>query len=135
MTDTVSVATRSRIMASIKGKDTVPEMALRKALSVRGYRYRVNYRIGRRTIDIAFPRKKVAVYIDGCFWHGCPKCYKKPKSNTAYWSKKIEANKSRDIESNKNLRKLGWRVTRVWEHEIKDNQNSAVRKVFVVLKA
>ncbi|MDE1768774.1 MAG: very short patch repair endonuclease [Candidatus Micrarchaeota archaeon] len=133
--DTVSVKTRSRIMASIKSKDTKPEIALCKILSSKGYRYKKNYRMGRKTIDIAFVNKKVAVFVDGCFWHGCNIHANKPKSNTKYWEAKLKANILRDKISNKELRKLGWVVVRVWEHEIGGSPQVAVRKVSIQLKS
>jgi DNA mismatch endonuclease (patch repair protein) len=105
-------------MAAIRGKDTAPELSLRKALSAAGLRFRKDYKIGRRRIDIAFPQQKVAVYVDGCFWHGCPKHYRAAKSNTKYWGPKIARNIERDKETNKDLRKRGWKVLRFWEHQI-----------------
>ncbi len=114
MVDTVSAITRSRIMASIKGKDTTPEIMLRKALSVKGYKYRKNYHIGRKTIDIAFVGRKVAVLVDGCFWHGCPRHHKLPKSNLEYWKMKIMANVKRDSITDYELKAEGWHVIRIW---------------------
>ena len=120
-------------MAAVRGKDTSPEIEVRCALFSEGYRYRKNYRVGRKTMDIAFPRKRVAVLIDGCFWHGCPYCYKAPKSNKKYWKSKIEANILRDKRTNKELKLAGWRGIRLWEHELKEDKSSALKKINCVL--
>ncbi|MFD7622358.1 very short patch repair endonuclease [Streptomyces sp. NPDC059802] len=101
-------------------RDTKPEVAVRKLLHASGYRYRVNERVpgmSRRTIDIAFTRAKVAVMIDGCFWHGCPVHATQPKSNAEWWRAKLERNMARDRETNKHLESEGWEVLRFWEHE------------------
>ena len=71
----------------------------------------------RRTANIVFPRKKLAVFVDGCFWHGCPEHATRPKSNTDFWGEKIEKNRERDEDTDRRLEELGWRVFRVWEHE------------------
>lgn len=127
--DTVSAATRSRIMASIRGRDTHPEIVLRRALSIKGYRYRKNYRIGRKAIDIAFVRKKVAVFVDGCFWHGCRLHAKRPKSNLRYWNAKIRANVKRDKITDSELKGDGWHVIRVWEHQVKKSPEAVAMKI------
>ncbi len=127
--DKVSKEIRSKIMSRIRGKDTKPELKFRELIFNAGYRYRKNYRIGKKTIDLAFLDAKVAVMIDGCFWHGCQACYREPKSNRAYWRKKIAANKSRDRSTNIQLRSAGWKVIRIWEHEIKVKPTLALRKV------
>ncbi|MCX4847793.1 very short patch repair endonuclease [Streptomyces sp. NBC_00893] len=101
-------------------RDTAPEVAVRKLLHASGYRYRVNERVpgmSRRTIDIAFTRAKVAVMIDGCFWHGCPTHATQPKSNAEWWRVKLERNAARDRETNEHLTEAGWTVLRFWEHE------------------
>jgi DNA mismatch endonuclease (patch repair protein) len=77
--------------------------------------------LGRKTIDIAFVNKRLAVFVDGCFWHGCPICYKPPKSNRRYWALKIKKNKARDAETNRELRADGWVVIRLWEHDVRSN--------------
>lgn len=115
--DKVSKKTRSRIMRAIKGKHTTPELRLRKLLSAAGLKYRLHY--GKHKIDVAFPRLKVAVFVDGCFWHGCPKHFKMPKSNKKYWVPKLERNIKRDKETTKALKRTGWKVLRIWEHELK----------------
>jgi DNA mismatch endonuclease (patch repair protein) len=109
---------RYRIMAAIRSKNTKPELTLRKALWSRGIRYRVHY--GKEKIDIAFPSKKIAVFIDGCFWHACPLHFREPRNNVSYWRAKIERNVRRDAEKNDRLKLSGWQVVRFWEHELKD---------------
>ncbi|WP_406160608.1 very short patch repair endonuclease [Streptomyces sp. NBC_01005] len=107
-------------MSRQASRDTKPEVAVRKLLHASGYRYRVNERVpgmSRRTIDIAFTRAKVAVLIDGCFWHGCPVHATQPKSNAEWWRAKLERNMARDRETNEHLTEEGWTVLRFWEHE------------------
>lgn len=104
-------------------RDTKPEVAVRKLLHAAGYRFRVNARVPdmpRRTIDIAFTRAKVAVMIDGCFWHGCPAHATQPKSNAEWWREKLDRNMARDRETTEHLAAAGWTVLRFWEHEAPD---------------
>lgn len=101
-------------------RDTGPEVALRRALHAQGRRFRVVYPVPgqrRRTIDIAFTRRKVAVFVDGCFWHGCPEHGVHPRSNSAWWRDKLAANQARDRDTDRLLDEQGWTVLRVWEHE------------------
>lgn len=101
-------------------RDTAPEVAVRKLLHASGYRYRVNERVphmSRRTIDIAFTRAKVAVFMDGCFWHGCPDHATQPKSNAEWWREKLDKNMARDAETTAHLVAEGWTVLRFWEHQ------------------
>jgi DNA mismatch endonuclease (patch repair protein) len=116
---TPAVRTRMQRQAS---RDTGPELAVRRLLHRRGLRYRVHVRpvAGlRRTGDIVFTRRKVAVFVDGCFWHGCPDCYgdRQHKTNTWYWPAKIQRNRARDDDTDLRLAAAGWRVVRIWEHE------------------
>ncbi len=104
-------------MSRVKNKDSAAEIALRLALHAVGLRYRLHSRIEGVTVDLVFPRLKVAVFVDGCFWHGCPKHATHPKSNQDYWLPKLEENKERDKRQTARLRKAGWRVMRVWEHD------------------
>jgi DNA mismatch endonuclease (patch repair protein) len=113
-----------RNMQANRGRDTGPELAVRSLLHSRGLRYRVNYRcpvLRRRTIDIAFTRVKVAVFIDGCYWHRCPEHFVMPKSNAEFWAAKLEANVRRDFETAEALMEAGWTVLRFWEHESPDS--------------
>lgn len=101
-------------------KDTKPELELRRRLFAAGLRYRVNVPapgLHRRSIDIAFPRAKVAIFVDGCFWHGCSEHGVSPKNNAAWWSAKIRGNQARDAETVRHMEALGWDAMRVWEHE------------------
>ncbi|MFE9684258.1 very short patch repair endonuclease [Streptomyces sp. NPDC006285] len=101
-------------------RDTAPEVAVRKLLHAAGHRYRLNVRVpemSRRTIDIAFTRAKVAVFMDGCFWHGCPQHATRPKANAEWWREKLDRNMTRDSETTRHLTASGWTVLRFWEHE------------------
>ncbi|MFF3122389.1 very short patch repair endonuclease [Streptomyces sp. NPDC057908] len=107
-------------MSRQPSRDTAPEVAVRKLLHASGYRYRLNERVpgmSRRTIDIAFTRARVAVFLDGCFWHGCPVHATQPKANAEWWRRKLDRNKARDTETTEHLMAAGWTVLRFWEHE------------------
>ena len=116
MVDRISKEKRSKIMSAIRSKDTKPELTLRKALWSKGLRFRIQY--GNEKIDIAFPSRKLAIFVDGCFWHGCPMHSHIPKSNREYWLPKLRKNKERDKAKGKRLRVDGWKVLRFWEHEL-----------------
>lgn len=110
----------AKSMRSNRRRDTKPELAVRKILHARGLRYRVDLAPGhdkRRRADIVFTRQKVAVFIDGCFWHGCPVHATIPKAHADYWVPKLEKNKRRDAETNAELEAQRWTVLRFWEHE------------------
>lgn len=118
-------AARSANMASVRRRDTAPELALRKALHAAGCRFRKDFpiRAGGRLIrpDIAFTKRRVAVFVDGCFWHACPTHGQVPASNTDFWADKLAANVARDRLQTLLLSNAGWGVVRLWEHEsIKD---------------
>lgn len=109
-----------RSMQANRGRDTGPELAVRRLLHADGLRFRVGIRpvVGlRRTADIVFTRSKIAVFIDGCFWHGCPVHATSPKTNSGYWSPKLLRNIERDLETTAAIRAEGWRVLRFWAHE------------------
>lgn len=115
-----SSTSASRRMSNAKRRDTDAELALRRELHRRGLRYRVTYPVPgqrRRTIDIAFTKARVAVFVDGCFWHGCPEHGTRPRSNSEWWLTKLAANKARDEDTNLLLEQIGWTVIRIWEHE------------------
>lgn len=106
-------------MQANRSRDTGPELAIRSLLHRRGLRYRVVARPipeVRRTADIVFTRAKVAVFVDGCFWHVCPQHYREPASNVGYWREKARRNVERDRETDALLTAAGWTVVRVWEH-------------------
>jgi DNA mismatch endonuclease (patch repair protein) len=112
---------RRRIMAANRRRDTGPELRLRSSLHRDGLRFRVDYPIpvhGRRPIrpDVVFTRTQVAVFLDGCFWHGCPEHGSAPAANASYWAPKIARTRERDREADRLLSEAGWTVVRVWEH-------------------
>ncbi|MGW5214628.1 very short patch repair endonuclease [Streptomyces sp. NPDC004051] len=107
-------------MSRQASKDTGVELAVRRLLHAAGLRYRVEYPVpgmARRRLDVAFTRAKVAVLIDGCFWHGCPVHATQPKANAEWWRKKLDRNMARDQETTEHLVAQGWTVLRFWEHE------------------
>jgi len=105
-------------MSRIRGKNTRPEIILRKALWAAGLRYRLHAKTPAGRPDVVFPGPKVAVFIDGCFWHGCPDHYVRPRSRTDFWSAKLLENTRRDRRQTLSLEQAGWRVCRFWEHEV-----------------
>lgn len=107
-------------MRANRRRDTKPELAIRRILHAQGFRYRVDYPAGsdkRRRADIVFTRQKVAVFIDGCFWHGCPEHATIPKVHSDYWIPKLMRNRERDVETSLELESEGWTVLRFWEHD------------------
>ncbi len=121
-------------MLANRGRDTLPELAVRSGLHRRGLRYRVNARPEpalRRTADLVFVGARVAVFIDGCFWHGCPQHATRPQKNAEWWAAKLDRNKERDTDTSRQLEQSGWLVLRFWEHEptekIVDAVEDAVR--------
>jgi len=128
MPDIFDKKTRSKIMSSIKSKNTKIELLLRKALWKEGLRYRLHYKIN-GSPDIVFVSKKVAIFVDGDFWHGYQWRKLKPKLKNEFWVKKIKRNMQRDVEIDSILAKNGWRVLRVWEHEINEHLDMCVTKI------
>lgn len=115
-----SSASVAAVMRGNRGRDTRPELGVRRAVWALGLRYRVGVRpisTLRRTADMVFTRAKVAVFVDGCFWHGCPLHHRPARLNADFWSSKIEGNRRRDEDTDRRLREAGWTVVRVWEHE------------------
>ena len=122
----------SRRMAKVRQKGTDAEVALRQEMHRIGLRYRIDYEVlrkPRRVADVAFPGRKIAVFVDGCFWHGCPEHATWPKQNAEFWREKIEANRRRDADTNDRLRSLGWTVLRFWSHESPAEAAKAVARV------
>ena len=121
-------------MKAAKPRDTVPEKALRSELHKRGLRYQVDVRpiekLNRRA-DIVFRSAKVAIFVDGCFWHGCPIHGTQAKANAEFWKNKIKRNQERDAETNQLLKKAGWKVVRVWEHENLEKASEKIQKIFI----
>jgi DNA mismatch endonuclease, patch repair protein len=107
-------------MRANRRRDTKPELALRSELHRRGYRFRVDFSVrlkGRRVRpDLVFTRQRVAVFVDGCFWHSCPQHGTQPKANKSYWDAKLRENVDRDSRNTRELQEGGWRVVRVWAH-------------------
>lgn len=129
-----SSAAVSRRMRQTGRRDTAPELRLRSQLHRRGLRYRVDVAPGpltRRRADVVFIRARVAVFVDGCFWHSCPEHATIPKSNRDWWVAKLEANVARDRDTDRRLQEAGWRVIRVWEHE---DSGEAAERVAAVLQ-
>src|SRR2546425_13351868 len=106
MPDVFSREKRSKVMRSIRSRDTQFELLVRREFDRRGLRYRTNY--GPNKIDVAFPAKRVAVFLDSCFWHYCPVHRELPKTNRRFWKAKLERNRSRDFKTTRLLRSLGW---------------------------
>ena len=118
-TDVFSKAKRSEVMSRIRGKgNRATELAMMQLFRTQGITgWRRHYPITGKP-DFAFPKQKLAVFVDGCFWHVCPKHATKPKGNRRFWAEKLEANKARDRKVNRELRVKGWKVLRIWEHDL-----------------
>jgi DNA mismatch endonuclease (patch repair protein) len=130
MADFLSKEKRSALMATIRAKgnkDT--ELALIKLFrehGITGWRRHLDV-FGKP--DFAFRKKRLAVFVDGCFWHGCPRCYRRPESNRKFWDTKIARNRERDRQVSRELRRLGWRVIRIWEHALAKRGDVCVRRI------
>lgn len=125
----------SRVMSANRGKDTHPELSLRRALwkeGIKGYRLNWNKAPGRP--DIAFPARKIAIFVNGCFWHRCPYCLPSlPKSHRAFWKKKFSNNVRRDKEKVLELEQDGWKVLTIWECKLKNDLKQSVLSVKVLI--
>lgn len=127
-----SGAAASARMSVHPRRDTTPELQVRRLLHAAGLRYRVAYPVPgrpRRSVDIAFTRRKVAVFLDGCFWHGCPEHGTRPTANAAWWSAKIATNQARDADTTTHLVDDGWLVLRFWEHEKPEDVADSLEEV------
>jgi DNA mismatch endonuclease (patch repair protein) len=118
MPDDRTSAQRSETMRRVRSRDTGPEIALRRALHAAGLRYSLRRRLA-GSPDVVFVRARVAVFVDGCFWHGCRRHCRRPATNRPYWAAKIERNLARDARVGRELRAAGWRVVRLWEHQVR----------------
>jgi DNA mismatch endonuclease (patch repair protein) len=119
MKSSVSLATR-KVMRANRGRDTGPELDLRSRIHRQGLRYSIDVRPEpdfNRRADVVFKSAQVAVFIHGCFWHGCPRHFETPKKNRAFWCQKISRNRERDMQTRRILTRRGWRVIVVWEHQ------------------
>ncbi len=128
MPDTFSKNERSDIMRRVKGKNTKPELAVRSALHKRGLRYRLDRRLPGKP-DIVFVKSRVVVFLDSCFWHGCPRHLRMPKSNQEYWRAKIGRNVERDAEINAEYTRSEWKQLRFWEHDLNENFDLCVDQI------
>lgn len=128
MVDVLTRKQRSFNMSRIKSGNTTPEAIIRKALRNAGLKHsHSSYIFGKP--DIIFKKPKIAVFIDGCFWHKCPKCFVTPATRKSFWMNKIGKNIKRDKEVNQTLKKKGWRVIRFWEHHVRKNTLRSVLKI------
>ena len=136
MADWLTPEQRSRNMASIRSKGNATTervfLSILRHARISGWRRHLNLP-GKP--DFAFRSQRVAIFLDGCFWHGCPRCYRLPQDNRAYWKKKLVANRRRDQRRSRQLRSLGWRVVRIWEHTLKCSRGSSqiLRRVAAAL--
>lgn len=121
MSDVFTPEKRSAVMARVKGKNTTPELKVRKALTALGARYRLNRKDLPGTPDIVLPGRRLAIFVHGCFWHGhdCPRGARTPKANREYWTAKVARNVARDQRTSGELSAAGWRVETLWECELK----------------
>lgn len=135
MTDVHDKVTRSYNMSRIKGKNTLPEMMVRKFLFANGYRYRLNVKTLPGKPDIVLPKYKTVIFINGCFWHGHEGCryFVIPKTRTEWWIEKITGTQKRDLEAENQLNELGWKVIVIWECELKkDTLNLTLNKLLKI---
>jgi len=129
MTDVLTKEQRAYNMSKIRGKNTLPEIKLRKLLWSDGVRgYRIHYNLPGKP-DIVFTKKKIAIFIDGCFWHKCQICFQEPETRKEFWMKKIQSNIDRDKKVNAQLKDMGWTVMRFWEHEIRKNPSLVIETI------
>lgn len=121
-------------MSRIRGRDTGPELAVRRHLHKAGIRkYRINYKLLGKP-DIVFPSSRLAVFIDGCFWHKCPLDFREPATRKSFWMGKIESNVNRDIAVNRELSRKGWQVKRFWEHEVGQDPAKVAASISLALE-
>lgn len=132
MPDVLTPEQRRKCMSSVRGTNTKPELLLRKALWHKGLRYRLKSELPGKP-DIVLTRYKIAIFVDGCFWHNCPEHGSLPETNTSFWENKIARNVERDNEVNILLHQNGWMVIRVWEHEIKQSLEKVVKNILLSL--
>lgn len=134
--DTVSPETRSRVMAQVRSqRNRSTEWRLRACLirgGIRGWTLNPSDISGKP--DFAFRNERVLVFVDGCYWHGCPTCYRRPSSHTEYWDAKVQRNRARDVKTTAQLKQDGWRVLRIWEHQL-SSMNSVLKKIRTMLTA
>lgn len=125
MADCFTHEERSRVMSSVKGRDTQPEKTVRRLLHAMGYRFRLHRRDLPGKPDIVLPKYRKVIFIHGCFWHGHPNCCRalRPQTNAEFWNKKLDSNIKRDEETQAKLKSLGWDVLVIWQCEMRDLEN------------
>lgn len=123
------MSTNNKGIQNVRGKDSKMELKVRKALWDLGLRYRKNYKELLGTPDIAFPNQKLVIFLDSCFWHGCPLHYRQPKSNKKFWDEKIKRNQERDAEQTEHYVCQGWTILRFWEHEITSDFDRVINDI------
>jgi DNA mismatch endonuclease (patch repair protein) len=137
LTDIFNKEKRSEIMGKIRGKNTAPEVLVRKILFSKGYRYRIHDNRLPGSPDISLPRHKLVIMVHGCFWHGHARCrlFRIPKTRVAFWKEKIGRNRVRDASVKRRLKRQGWRVLTVWECQLKPARiGRTMEKVFMALR-
>ena len=125
--------TRSQNMARIRSSNTRPEALLRRALWAKGARYRIGFRTAGGRADVAFPSRRAAIFVDGCFWHGCPEHYVRPRGADGFWAQKLRENTARDQRQTRCLIEAGWLVIRLWEHDVLEDPEGAAGRVLGAL--
>lgn len=128
--DVLSPSQRSNCMSRIRSRDTKPEISLRRALWGKGLRYRLKNRLPGRP-DIVFTNRRIAIFVDGCFWHRCPIHGRIPESNRDFWENKLRDNTRRDADVTQYLKSQGWEVIRIWEHEISDDLGNIANRILL----
>lgn len=135
MTDVLTKKQRNYNMSQIRARNTKPEIKFRKLLSNKGIKnYKINYSSLPGKPDIVFIKNRVAIFIDGCFWHKCPVCFIKPKTRVKFWMEKIRENLQRDREVNKELKKKDWSVIRIREHDVERNSEQILLRFLKILR-
>lgn len=133
MTDRMTREQRRNCMSRIKSAGTKPELTLRRGLWANGARYRIKSGLVGKP-DMVFHRSRLVVFVDGCFWHNCPVHGRTPTSNTTYWSEKLLRNRNRDEFVNKTLQTAGWRVLRIWEHDVRADVGAVVARIMEAIE-
>ncbi len=126
MTDRLSAEKRSKVMSKIRSKNTKPETTIRKLLWAEGKRYRIHDKSIFGKPDLTNKARKTAIFIDGCFWHGCAECYREPKSNVSFWREKLQNNQARRVMVKEKLNQGGWNVLEFWEHEVMRSPDTVI---------
>lgn len=126
---------RSKTMSKIRGKNSVPELLLRKGLWAKNFRFRLHRKDLPGRPDLAIEKYKLAIFVDGDFWHGYQSNLRQPKTNPGFWGPKIERNKQRDRFVNQTLTEMGYTVMRFWEHEVKQNLDACINQVMLYIEA